>query len=245
MVGFDRRLKVEWLDAIATKQAAGASVQQLRKFGQMLLKREYGADEARRKTLTVLLHLWVNVPKEIHELRDRAAELLRQVDHPQRIGLHWGLALATYPFFRDAADAAGRLLMLQDSVSLVQLKRRLAERWGQRELVERATRHIARSWIDWGVLKETSQRGTYAPSRRIEVSGVVASWIVEALLIGTQGETVARIQTNPCLFPFHIHVSLSELRRSPRLVFHRQGVDQDVVAFRDVAARKRGQLEMF
>jgi hypothetical protein len=233
MIGYDRRLRIEWLDVIGAKQAAGVPLSELRAFGQALLKDRYHADEARRKTLTVLLHLWVNVPEEARALRDGAAKLLAEVESPQRVALHWGLALAMYPFFRDAADAAGRLLILQDQVSLAQLKRRLAERWGQRELVERALRHVVRSWVDWGVLRDSKQRGTYTATKSIDVSGPLAAWMVEAVLVGAgvRSQAVAQIRKAPQLFPFGIEVSAHELRRAVRLEMHREA-DAELVALR-------------
>lgn len=233
-IGFDRRVRCEWLDAVAAKQAAAAKIADIRKFGHRLLRGEYPGDDARGKTLTVMFHLWVDVPETAVSLRDAAAKLLSEVDPVERVGLHWGLGLATYPFFRDVADASGRLLALQDSVSLAQLQRRLAERWGQRSTTERAAQRIVRSWIDWGVLKETAQRGTYAAGRRLEVGGAFAAWLVEALLVAgdSDSQSVAKARTNPQLFPFELRVTGHELRRAPRLVVHRQGVNEDVVALR-------------
>ncbi len=239
MIGFDRRIRVEWLDAIAGKQAEGMKASELRQFGHAFLRDEYPADEARRKTLTVLLHLWVNVPEDVRELRDYAAGLLLSLPRPERIALHWGLALATYPFFRDAADAGGRLLFLQDNLSIAQLKRRLAERWGERAIVERATRHVARTWIDWGVVRVSEQRGTYIASRPFGIAGPIASWMVEALLVGAEAESqaVAQVRKAPQLFPFALKVSAHELRRAPRLVVHRQRVDEEVVMLRRLTSR--------
>lgn len=231
IIGFDRRLRREWLDAIASKCIAGASLHELRKFGHTLLREACAGDEARGKTLTVLFHLWVGTPGKATSLREVAMDLFADLDSPRRIALHWGLSIATYPFFRNAADAAGRLLALQDSVSLAQVQRRLAERWGQRPTAERAGRRIVRSWIDWGLLRETKQRGTYVRSKPIEVGGALASWMVEALLSGSEAESqaITQVRKAPALFPFDLRFSAHDLRRASRLVVHRQGGDEDVV----------------
>lgn len=251
-IGFDRRLRQEWLDAIASKRTAGVAVPELRKFGHKLLRSECPADEARGKTLTVLFHLWVDVPASAVALRDGAGKLLLDVDPVHRIALHWGLGLATYPFFRDTADAAGRLLALQDSVSLAQIQRRLAERWGQRSTSQRAAQRIVRSWIDWGVLRESKQRGTYIASKPIGLAGPLASWMVEAMLVGAEAESqaIAQVRKAPQLFPFDLKVSAHELRRAPRLAVHRQGVDEDVVMLRRSSSRAepssdRSQMRLF
>lgn len=241
-IGFDRRLRHEWLDAIGSKQTTGATVPELRKFAHKLLRSDLPAEMARRKTLSVLFHLWVDVPADAVALRDGACRLLADLDARQRIALHWGLGLATYPFFRDAADAAGRLLLLQECVSLAQIQRRVAERWGQRSTTERAAQRIVRSWIEWGVLRESKQRGTYIASKPIELSGLLASWTVEAVLVGADADSqaVAQVRKAPQLFPFEIKVSAHELRRTHRLVVHRQGVDEDVV----MLSRPRSRVEL-
>ncbi len=250
-IGFDRRLRQQWLDAIASKRTAGATVPELRKFGHKLLRSECPGDEARGKTLTVLFHLWVDVPAIAVALRDGAGKLLADLDPKHRIALHWGLGLATYPFFRDTADATGRLLALQDSVSLAQIQRRLAERWGQRSTAERAAQRIVRSWIDWGVLRESKERGTYTASKPIDLAGQLASWMVEAMLVGADAESqaVAQARKAPQLFPFDLKVSAHELRRAPRLVVHRQGLSEEVVMLRQAPGRavplaERGQMRL-
>jgi hypothetical protein len=242
IIGFDRRVRIEWLDAIASRQAAGASLAELRRFGHALLRREYPRDEARRKTLGVLVHLWVRVPQKAAGLRDTAGRMLGEVNASQRIALHWGLGVATYPFFRDLADAAGRLIALQGDVSLAQLQRRLAERWGQRATAQRAARRILRSWVDWGVLRESGRPGVYIRGDSIKVTGSLASWLVEALLLGSDNgsEAVSKLKRSPALFPFEVHTSLYELRRSPRLAVHRQGLDEDVVMWHETEKQQGG-----
>jgi len=43
---------------------------------------------------------------------------------------------------------------LQGEVSLASLRRRLAERWGDRSLMPQATRKVVRSMVAWGVLRD-------------------------------------------------------------------------------------------
>jgi len=235
-IGFDRRVRLEWLDALASKHARGANAKELRDIGHRLLKRQYPSKVARGKTLTVIFHLWITVPKHAITVRNAAAELLNHLNPEERGALHWGLAVATYPFFRDAADAAGRLLALQGNLSLTQLRRRLLARWGHRSTANRAVQRIVRTWIDWGIIRETDKPGTYSRAVPIKVEGQLATLLIEALLVGGDTESVpfSKLKTSPVLFPFQLNATLSDLRRAAYLSIHRQGGDEDVVSRRDL-----------
>src|SRR5208283_4842561 len=93
---------------------------------------------------------------------------------------------------------------------------------------------IVRTWIDWGLLREANKRGTYSPVTPIKVGGQLATWLIEALLVGANVESlsVAKLTSNPSLFPFQLDITPSDLRRAPHLSVHKQGVDQDVVSRR-------------
>ena len=237
LIGFDRRVAIEWLETVSWKQARGVTSAELRKAGHGLLRSQYPSKVARGKTLTVIFHLWVQVPQKAVVLRNAAACLLKDLDSQRRIALHWGLAVATYPFFRDVADVAGRLISLQRNVSLAQLRRRVLERWGRSSTAERAIQRIVRSWIDWGVLHESDKRGTYTAAAPIKIEGTLGAWLIEALLVGSDLDSipVGKIKANPVLFPFEIHVLPSDLERAPRLIV------QEVVSRRNTARKSHDQ----
>jgi hypothetical protein len=75
--------------------------------------------------------------------------------------------------------------------------------------------------------------------------------MVEAFLVGSDFESQAVIQVRkaPALFPFDLRISAHELRRAPRFLVHRQGVDEDVVMLKrsanPEAGAERGQLRLF
>ena len=157
-IGFDRKLKLEWLDATAAQVARGVTGRELKAFLWKFLDGVVAgetSDGARRKTITVLGHIWAQVPSETVALRDRALLILQDIPADQRLAVHWALTIATYPFFAAIATAAGRLLALQGNASLAQITRRVAEQWGDRESVQRTARQAVRTMVEWGTLKET------------------------------------------------------------------------------------------
>jgi hypothetical protein len=235
-IGFDRRIDIEWLDAVAGKVAAGSSAEEVREFLWTLLDGAVTGDKvnsARGKTVTVLSHIWSQVPAQAVGLRDRALGLLSDVGAGDRLALHWAMVLGTYPLMVDVADAIGRLLALQGNVALSQLTRRLVETWGERSTMIRAVQRVVRSMVQWGVLADTDDLGIYVASgtpRR--VAAPVAELLVEALLLDTDHQVmpVDQLVGNPALFPFKLELNGHQLRQASQFQVHRQGVDVDVVA---------------
>ena len=142
---------------------------------------------------------------------------------------------ATYAFFGDVASNTGRLLSLQGSLTLSQLTRRMQERWGDRSTLNRATRRVVRSMIQWGAVADTKNNGVYVqPAKPIPIHRDLAKHIVEGLLIH-EGVAVPIEQAirHPAFFPFDVSLRANDLRTSSRLTVHRQGLNQDVVCLSD------------
>ncbi len=83
IIGFDRKIELDWLDATAAQVAAGAGDREIRDYLWKLLDGEVAGDSfnsARGKTVTVLRHIWSRVPEPVLPLRERALALLPRVE---------------------------------------------------------------------------------------------------------------------------------------------------------------------
>ena len=69
MIGFDRRLDLAWLDATVGLCQRGSDSTQISEQLRQHLEAEVEGMEARRKTVTVLSRIWVNVPERDRPLR--------------------------------------------------------------------------------------------------------------------------------------------------------------------------------
>lgn len=238
-VGFDRKIQLDWLDATADWVGQGLSPRDLRPRLEGLLEGKVageGSHSARGKTITVLLHVWSLVPDGLAPLRDSGLELLQDRGGRSRLPVHWGMCVSTYPFFRDVAETTGRLLSLQGTVALSQITRRMAERWGDRSTVVRATQRAIRSLVHWKVLVEREERGIFAAAPRIEVAAGngIGPWLVEASLSNSdrRARPLRSLLSNSAFFPFEVRVSPRELADSPWLEVYRQGLQEDLVVLR-------------
>ncbi len=237
-IGIDRKIRLTWLDAAAGIVGRNTTRSEIRGQLDKALGQDVageGSHSARGKTLTVLLHIWLQVPPDLRAFRDHGATLFRQVAPRDRICLHWGMTLSTYPFFRDATVSIGRLLQLQGTVALSQLTRRMTETWGQRTTLVRAAQRVVRSLVEWEVLAESKDRGVYeATPQRSVPNAEIAIWMLESLLRGGRTETAPfrELIQSRALFPFSMTVRPALVRNCARLELVRQGLDEDVVVLR-------------
>ena len=232
-IGFDRKIRLEWLEATADWTASGLAVAEIRSKLWRLLEGQVAGEtsrSARDKTVTVLLHIWANVPGSAVAVCDDALALLRACPVPEHQAFHWGMCLATYPFFSDVAAVTGRLLSLQGKAAQSQITRRMTEAWGDRGIVNRALRHVVRSLVLWDVLRDTSEKGVYQAGPRIQLPHATAAWLVEAAMSNsTRARSFRTLRKAPELFPFALDISPRELDSRPRLEIVRHGLDEDLV----------------
>lgn len=245
IIGFDRKIKLSWLDATVDWTAQGLPVAEIRSRLENLLEDQVageGTHSARGKTITVLLHIWSLTPDQLTPLRDDALTLLRKRSGRDRLPLHWGMCISTYPFFRDVAATTGRLLGLQGKAALSQIIRRTVESWGERSTVTRAAQRVVRSLVAWRVLLETEERGIFAAAPRIEISNGegIGAWLIEAAISNSdrRARPLRSLLTSSAFFPFVLRLSPRELAGSPRLEVHRQGLDEALVVLRESPSQR-------
>jgi hypothetical protein len=237
-LGLDRPLKLEWLDAVAGRLAAGDSPKAAREFVWDLLEGVVAGatpQTARGKTLTVLSRAWLTPTPPATTLRATAVRLVSQASADQRLAIHWAILSAAYPFFVDVAGLVGKSLDLNGAVALSPLTRRLVDIWGDRSTLRPAAQRLIRSMAQWGVLREEGKAGLYlAAKKRIVVPPGIGELLVEGLLIAAQrGMSLSQLVGHPANFPFDVRINITDLRRNERLVVHRQGDQTDVVELED------------
>lgn len=237
-IGFDRRLALDWLEATASRVAAGDSLKEVRAGMWDYLEGKVSGDKFnsdRGKTMTVLTRIWAKVPPAVDPLKTRAVAAFQASKARDHLALHWAMAIASYPIFSDVAATAGRLLTLQDTFSLAQLTNRMVAQWSERPVLVKSTQRIIRSLVDWGALTDSETKGVYARAPKpVPVSGEIALLLCEALLLDNEHHALPANQLldHPALFPFTHSLTLEDLRDEPAFDVHRQGIDGDMVELR-------------
>ncbi len=235
-VGFDRKIRLAWLEAVAGWTASGMPDAEIRAKLDLLLEGEVTGKEARKKTKTVLLRTWLLPSERLRALRDHGLSLLSRTSGSERLALHWGLVCANHPIVWETASLVGRLLRLQDEASLSQVRARIVETYGERSTVVRACQRILRSFSDWEVLEEMSEGGAYRVSgaQRLEDPEVIA-WLIEASLLSSGQETrvLPTLLSSPSLFPFDVSLAGKDFPdNNSRIALYRQGRNEELVSLR-------------
>lgn len=238
-IGFSQRVRLEWLEQTANLVLAGNGKDVIIEVLQEFLKDKVsvgGQAERgnREKIITILLKTWVTVPHELEVLRNKGLELLNRLTQADHMALHWGMVMASYPFWMGVATQVGRLLKLQGTAAASQVQRRVREQYGEKETVSRAARRILRSFMDWGILQETGIKGIYTNGKTTSLydSQVIVFLIEAALQAHANGSAPLKdLLESPYLFPFQIRpINAGEiLARSSNLDILRHGLDEDLV----------------
>ena len=150
------------------------------------------------------------------------------------MAVHWAMISAVYPFWCDVARQTGRLLTLQDRVTQAQITNRLKEQYGDRQTVLRYSQYIIRSFVAWGVLKDSKAKGCYEKMPRVSITDPNLAILLfeSALLASREVQVVLRLLTNgPAFFPFQLPVVTGDVisNHNKRIDVNRLGLEDELL----------------
>jgi len=212
-IGIKHVIRLEWMDKILDMMLAGMSSKEIREELNTYLadkKQSGGIGERGKRTyimaIGILMQTWCNQDKEIKPLRDAALIYAKKNSDKARLPLHWAMISTAYPFWAGVAKQVGRLLNLQDQVTKKQIIQRLKEQYGDRQTISRYARYVIRSFVAWGILKDTSVKGIYAQDQIFSAGQNQTILLVESLLLSSPEPSLPLkvVLNSPSLFPFQI-----------------------------------------
>ena len=130
-------------------------------------------------------------------------------------------------------EALGRLLKLQKEARRSDVQRRLREQYGDRDFVNRITRYVISSFLDWGVVAEKNRSGFYIPGKKVQPKASEhLAWLAEAVLI-SRNETqmsISKLCQHPILFPVSLELLTGlVVQENPRLKISRHSMNEEFV----------------
>src|SRR6185312_14566170 len=110
MIGYNRTVRLRWLDQVVDLMLSGQDEKQIHQILSDTLRDQLSVSSAakrgsREKTITLLIKTWLRVPARLITFRNEGLQLLKSANKSERLALHWGMTMASYPFWRSVADA--------------------------------------------------------------------------------------------------------------------------------------------
>lgn len=230
-IGFDRFIAPEWATTALKVRAGTARPEDL----ETLLDAAGLGAAARTKTRTVLNRLWLEPRVELVDYADRGAAIFKADSDVPVAAMHWGMAVATYPFFGKVAELIGRLSAFQGDCASAEIHRRMSETFGEREGTYRMTNMVIQSQAGWGAVErvEKGKRVFRLAPVVVENDGLT-TWLIEAALrYAGKPLAISSLQSQPVLFPFNLKRPLAYLiSSSEHLTVRSAGPSNQFVALR-------------
>lgn len=238
MLGFDRQIKKEWLDVTMELLTEGKSTQHIREMQERFMALDLPGKDSRRKTRLVISRMWLDNNTKLVPLRKRALEILKENPEIDTRVFHWGMSIATYPFFRDIATIIGKLIALQGNFKVSQVHDRIGKIWGGRSTLTRACSRVIQTMIMWEIIESTKESKSYTAVQKLRVAvrrKQVAQWLIYSLLLSRENGSVPveEIGRSPELFPFSIEIGVDALLFSNGIKLSHRGIKTDFISLKE------------
>lgn len=176
----DRMVTPEWMDIASRIARTNRPWPEAREELEIALRDEIDAPTGRRKTATVLAAAWLRPADEARPVVEWARE------HAVGDTRVWqlGVLMANYAFFVELCGEIGRTLAVSDVVDTRRIRESMKSLWGDRDVVNVATRSSIRTLRSFGVLAGGTGDSVSKLGEVIKVDGHTVSWLVHALLVG-------------------------------------------------------------
>lgn len=230
-IGIKQIIRYEWMQKTTYLMLAGLDAEGIRYELDTLLE-ERGAT-AKNQIISILMNTWPTKDPKLIPFRNNALALLR--DKPsEAFPVQWAMISACYPFWFNVARHIGRLLSLQNQATHAQIVSRLKENYGDRETVSRYARYTIRSFHDWGVLNDTSTKGSYEKATPLSITNpTTACILLESALLASSEErgNLSVLLSHPSFFPFALPTLSGSLisQSSERIDVVRYGLDDELL----------------
>ncbi|RLA50376.1 MAG: hypothetical protein DRR42_13325 [Gammaproteobacteria bacterium] len=234
LVGFDRYVEKAWMDKAASLVVGGNNLNDINEQLDQYLLPSITGETSRRKTKNVLTATWAKSLVEESAYKKEAVALFACANSQERLAIHYGMSIATYPFFMSLSKILGRLFKLQDEVSNTEFYRRVIETVGDRESIKRAAARYLQSLIEWGVLEQPA-KAAVKPAAKIQVSdSTVITWLYAAILFSSDRDrlSIDDIVSDPCWFPFRMPHGCFNVSESEVVEVVHQGIGNTLIALK-------------
>lgn len=231
LVGFERYVSLDWLDQTAKWVIEGKTSKDIHMLIDDYLAPYIQGDTSKRKTKNVLSGAWIKSDGVNPKFKADAKQLYIQANYNEKLVIHYGLMVSTYPFFYSLCRTLGRLFKLQDEISNEEFYRRVIELHGDRDSIKRAAARFLQSLSQWNIL-DCSDKAKVKSLAKIKLHDpVFATWLCESVMYSNQRETISlnELLADPAFFCFELPHGAFQINRSERFEIVHQGVHETIL----------------
>ncbi len=245
-LGIKQVIRLEWMEKSIDLLMAGFSPKEIRQEldDYLSCRKQSGGIGARGENtypmaIGILMRSWITPSVDLIGFSNAAKILIKDnsLNQPEKTAIHWAMISAAYPFWFNVARQVGRLLSLQDQITSQQIVRRLKEQYGDRQTVSRVVRYVVRSFVAWGVLKDTARKGCYERGQTFTIDNPqVISLLLEGALhtVTESKSSINALYSNPGFYMFDLSLLTGELiaQANSRLEVMRFGMGEEILKLR-------------
>lgn len=241
-IGFNRIIRGPWLDATAALCQETDDLEEMRRRLHLTLENDIKGAESRDRTIDILLRTWVKSRGTAPELQAEAVRLFADVEtSSDRIWLHWGLLLISYPVVRDGVAAIGKASRFGEPITRAKIDSWLASGRGEIASLYLVSGRMISLLREWDVLVKGTANQTYDVAHSFISTNhpEIETWLLACALNANSAQAVLKedLLDLPELFPFKFATGTRALRESPWFEVNRQGISWDVVSLNMTPSR--------
>lgn len=243
-IGIKQAIRYEWMQKAVNLLLSGLSQKEIRTELHEYLGNRFGSgilgarsNEASSFAVTILMKTWITPDPILLPLHDALIDVIHQGGNVEKAA-HWVMICASYPFWFNVARQTGRILALQDQVTMKQITSRMKEQYGDRQTVSRNVQFVVRSFAYWGVLDDTDAKGCYKKSAIESISDLnftilMFEGALQALPEGK--ETLDLLLNNPAFFPYNLPLITGDFisQHNHRIDVVRYGLEDELLMLKN------------
>lgn len=223
MVGLSRTVKLQWLNKVVELVLEGLSEQEIKDQLNEYLSFEIESPTNIRKTREILMNIWVFENEQSRKIKAPALDLIKAYPEYDFV-VHWCMLMTAYPVFVDMCKLIGKMSEFQDEITLVQLKQKLFDEWGERTTLFHSIDKLVATLKALDVV-ESDKPGKYrVKTHKVSNSKVVAFMVFTMMIVDDSGYySFTDINSSIYLFPFEYRMEKEALLEDGRFAMNNFG----------------------
>lgn len=216
MVGLNLVIKRGWLKKAVSLLPENLSEADYRKEMDEHLAFEIDSPTNRRKAREIMMRVWYQDSEGVERLQSRGRELIQK--YPDQLTtISWCMIPLAYPVFFDYARLMGKMFEFQDTITTTQIKQKMFDQRGERNLIEATTRKVISTMKNLGAVRSIQIGKHEAITADITQEEILLFMLETAMYLdGSSYYSFSDLGGFPFLFPFKYRTTKEQLMQDGR-----------------------------